>query len=95
MVRFTWDPRKDRLNRQKHGVSFDEAKTVFMDGRAILIGDPDHSNLEDRFILLGVSWLGRLLVAHHVYRENDAVIHIFSARKATKRELKQYTEQNL
>ncbi len=94
MTGFTWDPNKNHLNRQKHGVSFEEAKTVFLDSRATLIGDPDHSIHEDRFILLGISWLGRLIVVHHVYRKNNEVIHIFSARKATKREMRQYMERN-
>jgi uncharacterized protein len=59
---FRWDPRKDSINQEKHGVSFEEAKSVFYDDRARLIGDPDHSEAEDRFVLLGFSSALRLLV---------------------------------
>lgn len=65
---FEWDPRKDRANQQKHGVSFEEACTVFHDEQALLVGDPDHSSEEDRFALLGLSARLRVLVVVHTYR---------------------------
>ncbi|WP_428633473.1 BrnT family toxin [Sedimenticola sp.] len=82
-------PKKDASNRRKHGISFEEAKTVFTDEFARLIADPDHSEEEDRFILLGTSIHSRLLVVCHCVRENDS-IRIISARKADKRERKVY-----
>ena len=87
---FKWDPRKDALNQEKHGVSFEEAKSVFYDENARLIGDPDHSEEEDRFILLGFSASLRLLAVCHCYRESESVIGIISARKATKSEARNY-----
>ncbi|MCL2464188.1 MAG: BrnT family toxin [Micrococcales bacterium] len=85
-LRFEWDPDKDSLNRAKHGVSFDEARTVFFDPRALVIDDPDHSQAEERFIILGHSRALRLLVVAHCYRQAGGVIRIISARKATRRE---------
>jgi uncharacterized DUF497 family protein len=90
MLTFTWDERKDAANRKKHGVSFDEARTVFFDEHARLIADPDHSDDEDRFIILGHSELSRLLVVCHCYREGDSIIRIISARKATRHETHHY-----
>jgi len=90
---FSWDRRKDRSNQKKHGIAFDEAKTIFYDENARLIYDPDHSQEEDRFILLGLSAKLRLLVVCHCYRENESVIRIISVRKATKKEQKQYKEE--
>jgi uncharacterized DUF497 family protein len=87
---FRWDPRKNALNQEKHGVSFEEAKTVFYDENARLIDDPDHSEEEDRFILLGFSSSLKLLVVCHCYREKESVIRIISARKATKTEARNY-----
>ena len=87
---FKWDPRKAATNRRKHGVSFEEAATVFSDDRALVIGDPDHSEAEDRFVLLGVSATLRVLVVVHCYREGDARIRLISARKATRSERAQY-----
>ena len=84
---FDWDPRKDAANRKKHDVSFQEAKTAFTDEFARLIADPDHSEEEDRFILLGMSIHSRLLVVCHCVREGET-IRIISARKADKRERK-------
>jgi uncharacterized DUF497 family protein len=83
--RFEWDPRKAAANLSKHGVSFDEAKGAFYDDHGLVMADPDHSEDEDRFVLLGVGTSGRLLVVVHLVREEDA-IRIISARKATKRE---------
>jgi uncharacterized DUF497 family protein len=89
-IRFAWDPSKAAVNLHKHGVSFEEAATVFGDEYARLKHDPDHSHNEDRFILLGFSGKLRMLVVCHVYRENDELIRIISARKATLSERKQY-----
>jgi uncharacterized protein len=91
-IRFTWDHRKAITNLQKHGVSFEEAKTVFYDDNARLISDPDHSEAEERFVLLGISAQLRLLMICHCYRIKDSVIRIISARKATSREQKYYQE---
>lgn len=88
--RFAWDEAKAEENRRKHRVSFEEAITVFADENARLKHDPDHSQGEDRFILLGFSAHLRLLVVCHAYRENDEVIRIISVRKATPNERRQY-----
>jgi len=85
-----WDPQKAVANEKKHGVSFDEASTVFSDENGRMIPDPDHSEEEDRFILLGMSWALRILVVCHCYREASNVIRIISARKATRSERAQY-----
>jgi uncharacterized DUF497 family protein len=87
---FEWDPRKAAANRRKHGVSFEEAVTIFSDDRALLISDPDHSAVEDRFVLLGVSAALRTLVVVHCYRAGEARIRLISARKATRSERAQY-----
>ncbi len=89
-MRFAWDDAKAEENRRKHGVSFEEALTVFADENGRLKHDPDHSQEEDRFILLGFSAKLRVLIVCHAYRENDEVIRIISARKATPNERKQY-----
>jgi len=89
-IQFTWDESKDRTNRKKHGVSFMEAQTAFFDEKAKLYFDPDHSEDEDRFLLLGVSMSLRVLVVCHCYRQNDTVIRIISARKADKGEQSDY-----
>ena len=88
-----WDERKSAANLKKHGVSFEEAKTVFYDENALLISDPEHSQSEDRFLMLGYSWQGRTLVVAHCYREDDTVIRIISARKAERDEQRQYLER--
>jgi uncharacterized DUF497 family protein len=85
---FVWDSSKNQANRKKHGVSFEEAETVFYDKFARLIADPDHSEDEERFVLLGISSELKLLIVVHVYKENDETIRIISARKATKLEQK-------
>ena len=87
---FEWDERKSAVNAKKHGVNFDEAKTVFVDERAKLIDDPDHSDDEDRFVLLGLSGVLRLLLVCHCYRGDGNVIRIISARKASAQESKSY-----
>jgi len=92
---FEWDPQKAQDNRDKHGVAFDEAATVFRDSKALSIFDPDHSETEDRWITMGISEKGRLLIVIHTFREEseDAVtIRIISSRKATKQEIKTYGE---
>lgn len=89
-LRFEWDDRKAAANLRKHGVSFDEAKSVFFDERAKLIDDPDHSDDEDRFVLLGMSGTLRLLLVCHCYRSEGNVIRIISARKAISKESKSY-----
>ena len=92
MITFDWDQNKNLKNIQKHNVSFEEAATIFYDENALLISDPDHSDDEDRFILLGISQMTRLLVVCHCYRNNDNVIRIISARKATKSEENEYAK---
>ena len=89
-LRFEWDPKKDAANQRKHGVSFDEATTVFSDERALLLDDPDHSEEEERFVLLGLSANLRTLVVCHCYREAECVIQLISARKATRKERSEY-----
>ncbi len=89
-IRFEWNPRKSQANKRKHKVSFEEAQTVFLDESAIRFFDPDHSEDEDRFLMLGMSFALRVLVVCHCYREDDAVIRIISARKADKREQADY-----
>ncbi len=91
-IKFSWDEKKARTNLQKHKVSFEEAKTVFADENARLIDDPDHSDEEDRFIMIGLSSKLKILTVVHCYRDNDNVIRIISARKSTKNEERQYKE---
>lgn len=92
MLRFEWDERKNQRNRAKHGVWFEEAQTVFADPEALLVDDPDHSGAEERFLLLGMSALARVLVVVHCCREESGAIRLISARKATKKEAKTYAE---
>lgn len=87
---FAWDENKNTINKAKHSIAFEEAQTVFYDEMALVIDDPDHSDEEDRFIILGLSEQAKLLVVCHCYRESDTVIRIISARKATKTESNQY-----
>ena len=89
-LRFEWDKRKEKANVKKHGISFDEARTVFFDENAIQFFDPDHSDDEDRFILLGISFRLRIIVVCHCFRESDTVIRIISARKADSDEENEY-----
>ena len=89
-MNFEWDENKARINQEKHGVSFEEAKTVFDDADALQIFDPDHSESEDRFIMLGMSSVLRILVVCHCYRADDETIRIISARKATRNECSTY-----
>ena len=89
-IQFAWDRRKARSNLVKHGVSFEEAQTVFLDESARLIDDPDHSGEEERFVLLGYSFRARCLIVSHCYRESDSVIRLISARRATAQEEEVY-----
>ena len=89
-VRFTWDEEKAKANIRKHGVSFEEASSVFADENARLKHDPEHSDEEDRFVILGFSSTLWILVVCHVYRQGDEVIRLISARKATRNERAQY-----
>jgi uncharacterized protein len=89
-LRFDWDPAKDSANQQKHGVSFDEAKTAFFDDFARVIADPDHSDTEERLLLLGMSIKLNILVVCHCYIEEEHIVRIISARKADPSERAQY-----
>ena len=89
-LRFDWDPAKEQANRRKHKVSFQEAESVFADEHGRLLDDPDHSEAEERFVLLGLSSRFRVLVVVHTYRGNEGVIRIISARRATKAERAYY-----
>lgn len=93
--RFEWDPGKDRSNRRKHGVTFEEAKTVFFDEGALIASDPDHSLEEDRFLIIGFSIRLRTLLVCYCERRQGRVIRIISARKATRKEQEQYAEGGL
>jgi len=89
-LHFEWDERKAAANLRKHGVSFEEARSVFYDEHARLIADPDHAEDEDRFVLLGLSAALKVLVVCHCYRSGSGVIRIISARKASAREARSY-----
>lgn len=93
-INFEWDNNKALINIEKHGITFEEASTVFADEEAILFDDPEHSEDEERFLLIGLSNQARTLLVCHCYRENDSIIRIISARKATKNETKVYFEQS-
>jgi uncharacterized DUF497 family protein len=92
-LRFEWDRQKESQNLRKHGVSFEEAATVFLDEHALLIADPEHSEDEDRFILLGLSTSLKLLVVVHCYRESDEVVRLITARRASRPERRQYDQR--
>ena len=89
-IKFEWDENKNRINQKKHGISFDEAKTVFYDEEALVIDDPEHSEEEERFIILGLSFRANLLVVCHCCRDSDPIIRIITARKATRTETGYY-----
>jgi len=89
-IHFEWDEKKNRENRRKHKVSFEEAQTVFYDENAKRYFDPDYSDEKDRFLMLGMSFTLRVLVVCHCYREGESVIRIISARKADKQEQSDY-----
>lgn len=90
MIRFDWDDNKNQLNIKKHGISFEEAVSVFYDDEALILSDESHSQEEERFIIIGFSYKFNVLVVCHCYRQNDSMIRIISARKATKNEGKEY-----
>ncbi len=90
---FEWDENKNIINQHKHGISFEEAKAVFYDIFAILFDDPDHSEHEERFLIIGMSLSKGICLVSHCYRGADDTIRIISARKATKREQSVYDEQ--
>ena len=92
-LEFTWDDAKARSNTKKHGVSFAEAQSAFSDERARIIDDPDHSDDEDRFVLLGMSAKPRLLIVVSAYRDQEAKIRIISARKAMPQERALYNQR--
>ena len=87
---FEWNEAKSKANIRKHGVSFEEAKSVFFDEYACLIADPDHSDTEDRFVLLGLSARLRLLLVCHCFEVDDSLIRVISCRKATRKEMSLY-----
>jgi uncharacterized protein len=87
---FEWDEGKNRANRKKHGVSFEEARSAFLDENARVVPDPEHSEEEDRFVLLGLSASLRVLLVCHCYREEESIVRIISARKADREEQRQY-----
>lgn len=90
IINFEWDENKNHTNQKKHGIDFEEAKTVFYDDNAILFDDPEHSREEERFLILGISKYENLCIVSHCCRSNDNIIRIISARKATKSEIKTY-----
>lgn len=87
-----WDQIKNVVNKRKHGITFEEAQTVFYDPLTKVALDPEHSQLEDRFIAVGYSFMNRLLLVVHCYRKRDQIIRIISARKLTRMERKQFEE---
>jgi uncharacterized DUF497 family protein len=91
-MNFSWDPKKAKDNLKKHKISFEEAVTVFYDPLAKVAEDPDHSQNEDRYLLIGYSQKSHLLFVVHVYKEDDESVRIISARKATKNEKKDFEE---
>lgn len=91
-MNFEWDDKKNKTNIKKHGISFQEASTVFFDENAILFDDVVHSKIEERFLLLGLSDRANLCIVVHCYREADEIIRIISARPATKKEIKTYNK---
>ena len=93
VLRFEWDRKKENANLKKHGISFEEARTVFYDESAIQFYDPDHSDEEDRFILLGLSLNPQVVVVCHCFRELETVVRIISARKADKDEEREFWKQ--
>ena len=90
IINFEWDENKNQINQRKHGIDFEEAKTIFYDDNAIFFDAPEHSMEEERFLILGISKYENLCIASHCYRSDDNIIRIISARKATKNEAKIY-----
>ena len=92
-MKFEWDENKNSNNIMKHKVSFEEAMTVFKDKKAVLLYDEENSENEDRFNIIGISQMTRLLIVCHCYRESDTTIRIISARKPTREETVFYEEE--
>jgi uncharacterized protein len=92
MIGFDWDESKNRANRRKHGIWFEEARSAFEDPRALLVSDTEHSEDEERVALLGVTAASRLIVVVHCYREGDSLVRIISARQASNKETTFYEE---
>ena len=90
MLQFEWDESKNKSNRAKHGIWFEEAQSVFDDSGSRVFHDPEHSDDEDRYLIIGMSAAARLLVVVHCYRKSDSIVRIISARKATRKEIKFY-----
>lgn len=93
MLRFEWDDGKSKANKHKHGISFEEAQSVFFDDKALVFDDPVHTKPENRFLILGRSLLLRVLVVCHCHRDDLSVVRIISARKATPKERRVYTKR--
>ena len=92
---FEWNPEKAKSNRRKHGVSFEQAATVFQDPHALSIYDAEHSGKEDRWLTLGLSANGGVIVVHHTFKKvspSTTLVRIISSRRATKSERRQYSE---
>lgn len=92
-IEFIWDEKKNSKNIRKHGISFEEAATVFFDENAIVFDDPDHSVDENRFLIIGVSKTDNLCIVSHCYKDDESTIRIISARLAVKKEKKYYNNQ--
>ena len=92
-LEFEWDEAKNQINKKKHGISFEDVESVFSDVSAILFDDPDHSETEDRFLIIGMSDKKGVCIVSHCYRGKDEKIRIISARKATKTECNVYREE--
>lgn len=86
-MEFEWDENKNEINKKKHGISFEDVESVFSDFSAIIFDDPDHSETEERFLIIGMSLRKGICIVSHCYRNNENIIRIISARKATKNEL--------
>ena len=89
-IKFEWDEEKNEINKHKHGLSFEDAAEVFYDDNAVLFDDPDHSVGEERFLIIGMTDSHKICIVSHCYRDNDNIIRIISARKATKNEKNTY-----
>ncbi|UQK58908.1 BrnT family toxin [Fenollaria massiliensis] len=85
-MKFEWDENKNEINKKKHGISFEDVESVFSDFSAIIFDDPDHSETEERFLIIGMSLRKGICIVGHCYRNNENIIRIISARKATKNE---------
>ena len=90
---FEWDLKKNEMNKYKHGLSFEEAVTVFLDENAIIFDDPEHSVLEERFLIIGMTEYNKVCIVSHCYRNGEGTIRLISARKATRNERNVYYKQ--